>query len=272
LRHFLFLLFSAVSFCCAVTALHANGAADSWISLFDGKSFAHWRDPHHLTPPGDAWIIEDGSIKAIPKPTIDEDLVSANEYVDFELEWDWKISEAGNSGVKYRVQAFPILTSETRKPGAKRFEENVDYALADHSFDRSLIHPGEKAQIYVVGFEYQMIDNARHPDAKRGPLYQTGALYSIVPPSTDATKPVGEWNRSRLVVRGIHFEHWLNGTKVVDVSATPDLLRTALAKRWGAQSETLRLLTEQPQKRCPITLQNHGNAAWFRNIRIRPLA
>jgi hypothetical protein len=124
----------------------------------------------------------------------------------------------------------------------------------------------------VVGFEYQMIDNARHPDAKRGPLYQTGALYSIVPPSTDATKPVGEWNRSRLVVRGIHFEHWLNGTKVVDVSATPDLLRTALAKRWGAQSETLRLLTEQPQKRCPITLQNHGNAAWFRNIRIRPLA
>jgi hypothetical protein len=108
-----------------------------------------------------------------------------------------------------------------------------------------------------------------HPDAKRGPLYQTAALYSILPPTKDATKPAGEFNHSRLVVRGNHFEHWLNGDKVIDVTVSTEMLKAALAHRWGADSMIVKLMSEQPRKQCSFSLQNHGDEAWFRNIKIR---
>ena len=116
-----------------------------------------------------------------------------------------------------------------------------------------------------------MIDNARHPDARRGPLYQSAALYSISPATADATRPVGEFNHSRLTMRGNHIEHWLNGQKIVDVTLTEDLFEHTLGKRWGAASETYKLIAQQPNKNCPISLQNHGDAAWFRDIKIRKL-
>jgi hypothetical protein len=83
------------------------------------------------------------------------------------------------------------------------------------------------------------------------------------------TKPIGEFNHSRLVVKGNHTEHWLNGVKVVDT----DLEEAAKdgTKRWGADSPVYRLLATQPKKDCPISLQNHNDAAWFRNIKIRRL-
>lgn len=260
---------AAASICIfsGVLLSQASRQSKGWISLFDGKTLDHWNDPGKLNPPGDAWSVEDGAIRTRKHPSITEDLVSTEAYGDFELQWEWKISEGGNAGVKYRVQALPILTPVK----GQKFEPQVDAALKAKSFDRSALDADKKAQIYVVGFEYQMIDNGRHPDAKRGPLYQSGALYSIAPPSNDATKPVGQWNQSRLIVQGTHFEHWLNGEKVVDVQATPELLKKALLKRWGEGSETLRLLTDQPKTQCPITLQNHGDEAWFRAIKIRPI-
>jgi Domain of Unknown Function (DUF1080) len=251
-------------------ALLAQSSRESkgWVPLFDGKTMDHWNDPRKLNPPGDSWTVEDGCLKTGSKPRITEDLVSTEAYGDFELQWEWKIAKGGNSGLKYRCQAFPVLVTSA---GHARFEDTVQAALEKKLFDRSLIPGDGKAQIYNVGFEYQMIDNANHADAKRGGLYQTGALYSIVPPTTDASKPVGEFNESRLVVRGYHFEHWLNGQKVMDITATPEMLRHALEKRWGAQSEVVRLLSEQPKTQCPIALQNHGDEAWFRNIKIRQL-
>lgn len=257
----------AISLCAAALTAQSSRHSKGWVSLFDGKTFDHWNDPSKLTPPGDAWAIEDGAIKTRKHPGIVEDLVSTEAYSNFELEWEWKISPGGNAGVKYRVQAFPVLTPVA----GKKFEEQVDAAIASKSFDRAAISKDNHAQIYVIGFEYQMIDNTRHRDAQRGPLYQSAALYSIEPPKEDKTKAVGEWNRSKLVVRDRHFEHWLNGEKVVDVEATPDLLRHALLKRWGPDSETLRLLADQPKTQCPITLQNHGDEAWFRAIRIQEL-
>jgi hypothetical protein len=246
-------------------ATFAQEKEPDWTSLFDGKTMDHWRDPRKMTPPGDAWTIQDGCLKATPKPRITEDLVSSETYSDFELEWDWKIARGGNSGLKYRIQAFPILVAAA---GGK-FENNVQHALEHQSFERSLIPAGGKAQIYPVGFEYQMIDNSLHPDAKRGPVYQTAALYSILPPSKAASKPAGEFNHSRLVVRGNHFEHWLNGEKVLDVTVDSEMLKKALGHRWGEDSLVVKLMSEQPKKDCPITLQNHGDEAWFRDIKIR---
>ncbi len=245
--------------------------ADGWVLLFDGKTMQHWNDPRKLNPPGDAWTIEDSCLKPVSKPRISEDLVSSESYGDFELQWDWRISPGGNSGVKYRIQAFPILVESAAHPNLGKFEDKVDFALHHQAFDRRLIAPDGRAAIYPLGFEYQMIDNAAHPDAKRGPLYQTGALYSIHGPSTDASGPVGSFNHSKLVVRGSHFEHWLNGQKILDITVTPEMLKHALGKRWGEDSLAIQLLSQQPKKECPITLQNHGDAAWFRDVKLRLL-
>ena len=242
-----------------------------WVLLFDGKTMNHWQDPAKLNPPGDAWTIEDGCLKAVAKPRIDEELVSTETYEDFELQWDWRILPGGNSGVKYRVQAFPVLTHATVPPGATKFEAKANYAVEHHFFDRSLIPSTGKAQIYVVGFEYQMLDNSRNPDAKVGGIHQAGALYDILAPVKDATKPPGQFNHSRLVVRGDHFEHWLNGDKVIDITVNPEMLQRGLTRRWGADSPVAHLLSLQPKKDCPITLQNHNDEAWFRNIKIRKL-
>ncbi len=237
----------------------AEASAD-WITLFDGKSFDGWEDPALKSPPGGAWTIEDGCLKAVPKPAIQEDLFSKERYRDFEMVWEWKVARGSNSGVKYRIQDR-VLLAERKFP---KFEDSVQYAILHRTTERPA-----KGQEYVVGFEYQMIDNGVHKDALRGPKYQAGALYDLVGPVEDVTRPVGEFNRSRLVVRGNHVEHWLNGMKVVDADLAA--ASKGSAARWGGESEVYKMLTEQPRKECPISLQNHNDAAWFRGIRIRKL-
>jgi hypothetical protein len=162
--------------------------------------------------------------------------------------------------VKYRIQDRVMLVEGK----FKRFEDSVQESIVRRRPDRPV-----KGQEYVVGFEYQVIDNSGHADARRGPKYQTGALYDLVGPSQDVTRAVGDFNHSRLVVKGSHAEHWLNGVKVVDT----DLAEAAKGSgpRWGADSEVYRLLTTQPKKECPISLQNHNDPAWFRNIKVRRL-
>ncbi len=251
-------------------ALTVEEKAAGWTSLFDGRSLDHWIDPSKLSPPGDAWTIADGCVRTNAHPRITEDLVSKQSYGDFEFDWEWRISEGGNSGVKYRNQAFLILTAATR-PAAGKFEQEVDHALEARQTDRSILGDG-KGQIYPVGLEYQMIDNSRHPDAKRGPLYQSAALYSILPATQDATVAVGKFNHSRLIVRGNHVEHWLNGQRIIEADLTSELLTAKLSHRWGGdQSATFRLMRDQLKKKTPITLQNHGDLAWFRNMKIRQL-
>lgn len=253
------------------TTLTAQEQAAGWKLLFDGSNMDAWLDPAQLNPPGDAWSIEDGCLAAKPHPRITEDLVSKQTYQDFELVFDWKISRGGNSGVKYRIQEFPILLNEGHASRGTKFEDLVDAALNNHVTSRSVIKPSESAQIYVVGFEYQLIDNGRHPDALRGPLYQSGAVYGMFPPLRDVTHPVGQFNHSRLVVNGNHVEHWLNGEKVVDADLNAGPVKETLAKRWGKDSPVYDLLVNQPKKRCPISLQNHGDAVCFQAIKIRSL-
>lgn len=252
--------------------LTAKERADGWELLFDGRTMEHWIDPAKQTPPGDAWTIGDECLKTVPNPRITEDLLSKDTYTDFELQWDWKIAPGGNSGVKYRIQKLIPLTKATENPSLKKFEDKVQYAVEHAGHDaRAGVMAGEKAQIYVVGFEYQMIDNARHADARHGPAYQTGALYSILGPSESVSKPAGEFNHSLLIVRGKHVEHWLNGTRVIDTTLDTQEMKDNLAHRWGASSAVYHLMVDQPVKNCHLSLQNHGNAAWFRDIKIKKL-
>ena len=188
-------------------------------------------------------------------------LAAAAAYRDFELEFDWKIAPGGNSGVKYRIQDR-VSVSETQ---LSKFEDQVNASLKKRSGRRIA------GQEYVVGFEYQLLDNALNPDARAGATHQACALYDVLPPARDATKPVGQWNHSRLVLKGDQVEHWLNGVKVVDGSLAAPEVERAAAKRWGAGSPVYQLLVKQPRKECPISLQNHDSEAWFRNIKIRRL-
>jgi pimeloyl-ACP methyl ester carboxylesterase len=233
-----------------------------WRLLFDGKTTNGWIDPAKKTPPGDAWTIEDGCLKAQRKPRITEDLVSADKFRDFELVWDWRISPGGNSGVKYRIQDFVWIHKEREE---QKFEEQAAYSMRNRQTARP-----EKGQNYVIGFEYQMIDDERHADAQIS-THTTGALYDMMAPSSRAARPIGEFNHSRLVARGNHVEHWLNGVKVVDALVDSKARLEGMSKRWGADSPVYELLAKQPQKDCPISLQNHGAEAWFRNIKIRLL-
>lgn len=237
-----------------------------WILLFDGQTMNGWDDPRLKTPPGDAWTIEDGCLKANANPRITEDLFSKDEFGDFELQFDWKISPAGNSGLKYRIQGHWFVTPKPKGAPRETFEQSVE---------RSFVHPvsarPSRGQDYVIGFEYQLIDDKRNEDARAGLKHTAGALYDMVAPSQIATKPVGEFNHSRLVVRGNNIEHWMNGVKVVDSSLdSPEALQ-GIKSRWGVTPHVYELLASQPKKICPISLQNHDDAAWFRNLKIRRL-
>jgi hypothetical protein len=92
----------------------------------------------------------------------------------------------------------------------------------------------------------------------------------MVPPVRDASRPVGEFNHSRILLRGDHVEHWLNDVKVVDADLSAKEVKAHIAKRWTLDSPVYTLLAGEPKHTCPISLQNHGDEAWFRDIKIRP--
>lgn len=253
---------------CAADAPNTLSKAEKaagWKLLFDGKTMKGWADVSKNTPPGDSWTIEDGALKSVPHPKLREDLFSKELFGDFELTWEWKIAAKGNSGLKYRIQDR-FFIDERRVKEFKRFENLANDAARKRQYKRE-----ESTQEYIVGFEYQMIDNDGHSDAKRGAYYQAGALYSMIPAAKPMAKPIGEWNVSRVVVKGNHIEHWLNGEKVVEgeLNAASTLEKTA--GRWTTDSVIYKALAEQPKKQCPIALQNHGDAAWFRSLKIRKL-
>lgn len=156
------------------------------------------------------------------------DLMTKKDYGDFDLRFGWKVSEGGNSGVMYRA-------SELKEPA------------------------------YVTGPEYQVLDNAKHADGK-SPLTSTGSLYALYPPSEDATKPAGEWNYSRILVKGKHVQHFLNGKKIVDVEVDSDDWNKKLAASkfatWPKYGKN---------DRGHVVLQDHGDQVWYRNIRIKDL-
>jgi len=242
--------------------LTAAEKSAGWKLLYNGQDMSGWDDPRLKNPAGDAWTIEDHCLKAHAHARITEDLFTEETFGDFELVFDWRISSGGNSGVKYRIQDHVFLQSG--KIG--RFEDLVNLSLRDRRTDRPA-----KGQDYVIGFEYQILDNARNSDARAGLSHTTGALYDMAPPASDAARPVGEFNHSRILLMGSHVEHWLNGVKVVDADLEAAEVKAHIAKRWALDSPVYTLLAGQAKHACPISLQNHGDEVWFRNIKIRPL-
>jgi hypothetical protein len=266
---FFLTLFAAALASAQPNQLTPEEKATGWKLLFDGRTLGAFRDPRTMTPAGDSWTVEDGAIKAVRRPRIREDLVSRESFGDFEFTWEWKVAPKGNSGVKYRIQDL-ILLVDSRRPANVRFEQQVHHASQER-FARKDIGPADRTEEYVVGFEYQMIDDQGHPDAKNGDTHTSGSLYDMIAPAKLAARPAGEWNQSRLVVRGDRMEHWLNGVQVVTGSlASPDIA-SRITRRWSVAPVVEKALLERSRPRTPISLQNHNDEAWFRSLKIRPL-
>ncbi|GAB3174266.1 DUF1080 domain-containing protein [Telluribacter humicola] len=201
-----------------------------WVTLFDGKSFDNWK--RWKGGEINKWAIEDGAMVLTEKGG--GDLLTVNQYGDFELELEWKISEGGNSGVMYHVQ------------------EGEKYCCP-----------------YATGPEVQVLDDVKHPDSFAGKdgNHKSGSLYDMIPPNDlKVVKPAGEWNKMRIVVNDGKAQHYLNGKKVVEYSTTgPEwnaLVANSKFKTWNGFGAF---------DKGHIALQDHGDKVWYRNIRIREL-
>ncbi len=212
--------------------------AVGWGLLWDGKTSWGWRGAKSEDFPEGGWEMQDGVLSVLESGGDESraggDIVTVEPYSNFELSLEFRITPAANSGIKYFVD--PELN---------------------------------KGEGSAIGLEFQVLDDAGHPDAQQGRHGNRtmGSLYDLIPAAEDkVVKPVGEWNEARILSRGSHVEHWLNGEKVLEYERGSGEYRSLVAqskyKIWKDFGEIAE---------GPILLQDHGNRVGFRNIKLREL-
>src|SRR5437879_8557567 len=209
-----------------LNTLTADERAAGWRLLFDGKTTAGWRGWKMDWMPS-GWQVVDGTLKRV-KPAAD--IITKEKFKNFELSLEWNIAKNGNSGIFYRASESP--------------DDNA---------------------IYWSAPEMQVLDDAGHPDGKSR-LTAAGAAYDMYPSPAGVVKPAGQWNQARLVVKGNHVEHWLNGVKVVEYEfGSADWKAKLKASKFAGHPHYGRNTTGY------IGLQDHGDHVAYRNIKIRVL-
>lgn len=212
----------------AINTLTEAEIADGWKLLFNGKDLNNWK----IYNGGDVtgWKIIDGVLyNSGVGSDHGGDIITREQFSDFELYLEWKIDTASNSGVFFHVV------------------ENVAPAL------------------YQSGPEYQLIDDNHWPGSLNADQL-SGANYGMHPPVGAVVKPLDEWNSTRIIVKGPHVEHWLNGVKVVEYELwTDEWMQLKANSKWAAEQ------FYGAASRGHIGLQDHGGLTMFRNIKIREL-
>jgi hypothetical protein len=219
--------------------LTTEEVAQGWTLLWDGKTSTGWRSARRPQFPEQGWSMKEGVLTVLGSGGVEGgkggDIITLRKYASFELLVDFKITAGANSGIKYFVD--PELN---KGPGSS------------------------------IGLEYQILDDAHHPDAKLGKNGNRtlASLYDLIPAAASKKpNPVGAWNTARLVIRGAHGEHWLNGEKVVEYERfTPEF------RKLVAESKYQHWPNFGEWKEGYILFQDHGNEVSFRNLKIRDLA
>jgi len=231
----LLLFFVGTSFAQKKTdnSLTKKEAKAGWTLIFDGTSSKNWRGYTKTSFPEKGWNIVDGTIHCMANGG-GGDIIFDKKLTNFEFSLSWKISEGGNSGI------FIYGKEVEGKP------------------------------IYHSAPEFQLLDDARHPDAKAGKdgNHKSGSLYDMIPAVPQNAKPAGEWNEAKIVSKNGQVEFWQNGVKVVEFTMGNDSWKSLCAeskfKNWPD-------FVNNPVKDGYIGLQDHGNEIWFKNIKLKEL-
>ena len=210
---------------------------EGWVLMFDGKTSEGWRGYNKEAFPEKGWAIEDGTLHVIGSNKGEAggggDLLYDKKFRNFELSLEWKVSEGGNSGIFYLAQEIP----------------------------------GEP--VWKSAPEMQILDNAKHPDAKLGVdgNRAAGSLYDLIPGDMKAVKPAGEWNLVKVMVYKGTVVHYVNGKQVLEYHLwTEDWKKMVLNSKFKDYEWFLNTAEEGY-----IVLQDHGDDVWFRNIMIKEL-
>ena len=228
---------------------------EGYIVLFDGTSLEGWRGYGKDEVPA-RWSIDEGSLKFSGSGTGEGqqgdggDIIFAHKFQNFELTFDWKVSKGGNSGVFYMIQEVT-----TEKDG------------------ETILEPS-----YISAPEYQILDNANHPDAKLGKdgNRQSASLYDMIPAVPQNQKPFGEWNEGKILVYKGTVVHSQNGENVLEyhlwTQQWTDMLQASKfsQEKWALAFELLNNCCGENHEGY-IGFQDHGDDVWYRNIRIKVL-
>lgn len=216
-----------------VVAGDETPAESEWEILFDGTNYDQWKG-YGADEVYDNWTIEDGAMAFTPGEEGGKNIITKNTYTNFELALEWKISDAGNSGIFWAV-------------------------VEDAKFNEA----------YETGPEIQVLDNTAHPDAKIGEgTHSAAALYDMIAPPEDNTKPVGEWNLCVLEVN-----HKTNQGKVT-FNGKELYTFPVHGPEWDAMVADSKFATWEgfgKSQTGHIGLQDHSDKVWYRNIKIRSL-
>ena len=229
---------------------------EGYIVIFDGTSLDGWRGYGKDHVPA-RWTIEDGCLKFTGTGAGESqsgdggDIIFTKKFKNFEMKFDWKISKGGNSGVFYLAQEV----TTKKEDGTVQYEP-----------------------IYISAPEYQILDNANHPDAKLGKdnNRQSASLYDMIPAVPQNQNPFGEWNTGSVMVYQGTVVHGQNGENVVEYHLwTPqwtELLQASKfsQEKWPLAFELLNNLGGENHEGY-IGFQDHGNDVWYRNIRVKVL-
>ena len=221
-----------------------SGLAAAVVSLFAGTSLAGWWWSTEATPPSPSWVAERGVLRTTPGQGTPVYLLTRESFSDFDLTFEWNSEAGGNSGIKYRIQGYWV--DETLRP-----------------------QPEGLGRVEPIALEYQIADDEAHADALSDAKHSTAAVYEYWPASKAAPATANVWHTGRIVAKGLHIQHWLDGRKVVDIRLdAPEVQQSfATSRRKGSSP----VLAKHERRSSPIALQFHDGVVKFRNLKIRRL-